>query len=130
MSTPANAQGQVPGVPPLRRWSRAKLLLAGLLLVLAAAGWLLAVLLATPDTQSGILTGPQPMGDSMNPWPAEAGLFLVTWMVMMAAMMLPSIVPFRLSRHAARTARYPKPARSLSGGDPARRILHGMLLGP
>ena len=94
MSAPAKAPGQVLGVPPLRRWSRAELLLAGLLLVLAAAGWLLAVRLATPDMQSGILTGAQPMGDSMQPWTAEAGLFLITWMVMMAAMMLPSIVPF------------------------------------
>jgi predicted metal-binding membrane protein len=82
------------GIPPLRRWSRAELLLAGLLLVLAAAAWLLARALTTPDMQSGVLTGAQPMGDSMHPWPVEAGLFLLTWTVMMAAMMLPSIVPF------------------------------------
>lgn len=93
MSAPASAPGQALGIPPVRRWSRAELLLAGLLLVLAAAGWL-AGLLATPDMESGILTGARPMGDSMRPWPAEAGLFLLTWLVMMAAMMLPSIVPF------------------------------------
>jgi predicted metal-binding membrane protein len=95
MSAPANAPGQAAlGIPPLRRWSHAELLLAGLLLFLAGAGWLLAGLLATPDMQSGILTGARPMGEPMHPWPAEAGLFLLTWMVMMAAMMLPSIVPF------------------------------------
>lgn len=94
MSAPADAARQVLGIPPLRRWSHTELLLAGLLLVLAAAGWLLAALLATRDMQSGILTGAQPMGESMHPWPVEAGLFLLTWMVMMAAMMLPSIVPF------------------------------------
>jgi len=95
MSAPAKATGQAVGVPPVRWWSRAELLLAGLLLVLAAAAWMLTALLATPDMQSGILTGAQPMGDSMmNPWLVEAGLFLLTWTVMMAAMMLPSIVPF------------------------------------
>jgi predicted metal-binding membrane protein len=34
------------------------------------------------------------MGDPMHPWLAGAGLFFFTWMAMMAAMMLPSIVPF------------------------------------
>jgi predicted metal-binding membrane protein len=96
MSAPASARERVFGIPPLRRWSRAELLLAGLLLVLAAVGWVLAGLLASPDMQSGILTGAQPMGDSMRPWLAGAGLFLLTWMVMMAAMMLPSIVPFTM----------------------------------
>lgn len=110
MSAPANAPGQVVGVPPLRRWSRAELLLAGLLLVLAAAAWLLARALTTPDMQSGILTGAQPMGDSMHPWPVEAGLFLVTWMVMMAAMMLPSIVPFTVG--VARLMRLREASRS------------------
>jgi predicted metal-binding membrane protein len=94
MSAPASVRERVVGIPPLRRWSQAELLLAGLLLALAAVGWLLSGLLATPDMQSGVLTGAQPMGDSMHPWLAEAGLFLLTWMVMMAAMMLPSIVPF------------------------------------
>jgi predicted metal-binding membrane protein len=94
MSAPPGGREQVLGIPPLRRWSQAELLLAGLLLALAAAGWLLAGLLATPDMRSGILTGARPMGDSMHPWLAGAGLFLLTWMVMMAAMMLPSIVPF------------------------------------
>lgn len=94
MSAPPGARGQVLSIPPLRRWSQAELLLAGLLLALATAGWLLTGLLATPDMRSGILTGARPMGDSMHPWPAGAGLFLLTWMVMMAAMMLPSIVPF------------------------------------
>ncbi len=94
MSAPSRERGQVAGIPPLRRWSQAELLLAGLLLALAAAGWLLTGLLATSDMRSGILTGARPMGGSMRPWPAGAGLFLLTWMVMMAAMMLPSIVPF------------------------------------
>lgn len=94
MSAPPGPREQVLGIPPLRRWSQAELLLAGLLLALAAAGWLLAGLLATPDMRSGILTGARPMSDSMRPWLVGAGLFLLTWTVMMAAMMLPSIVVF------------------------------------
>lgn len=94
MSAPTSRREQGAGIPPLRRWSQAELLLAGLLLVLAATGWLLAGLLATPGMRSGILTGVRPMSDSMQPWLAGAGLFLLTWVVMMAAMMLPSIVPF------------------------------------
>lgn len=94
MSARTSAREQVLGIPPLRRWSRAELLFAGLLLALAVSGWLLAGLLATPDMRSGILTGAQPMGDPMHPWLVEAGLFLLIWMVMMAAMMLPSIVAF------------------------------------
>jgi predicted metal-binding membrane protein len=94
MSTSAGVRERVFGVPPLRRWSQAEFLLAGLLVALAAVGWLLSGLLATSDMQSGVLTGAMPMGDSMHPWLTEAGLFLLTWLVMMAAMMLPSIVPF------------------------------------
>lgn len=91
---PASARERDFGIPPLRRWSQAELLLAGLLLVLAAVGWLVSDLLATSDMRSGVLTGARPMGASMQPWLVEAGLFLLTWMVMMAAMMLPSVVPF------------------------------------
>ncbi len=94
VSAPAAARERALGIPPLRRWSQAELVLAGLLLALAGVGWLVSDLLATSDMRAGILTGAQPMGASMRPWLVEAGLFLVTWMVMMAAMMLPSIVPF------------------------------------
>ncbi|HET9897019.1 MAG TPA: DUF2182 domain-containing protein [Streptosporangiaceae bacterium] len=93
-SAPGSTRGRARGIPPLRRWSQAEVLLAGLLLALAGAGWLVSDLLATSDMRTGVLTGAQPMGASMRPWLVEGGLFFLTWMVMMAAMMLPSIVPF------------------------------------
>jgi predicted metal-binding membrane protein len=82
------------GMPRLRRWSLAELLLAGVLLALAGAAWLLTNRLSTPNMRVGILTGAQPMNEGMRPWPLDAALFLVIWVVMMAAMMLPGIVPF------------------------------------
>lgn len=93
MISPSGMRGPVLGMPRLRRWSLAELLLAGVLLALAGAAWLLTNRLSTPDMRVGILTGAQPM-EGMRPWPLDAALFLVTWVVMMAAMMLPSIVPF------------------------------------
>jgi predicted metal-binding membrane protein len=107
MISPSGMRGAMLGMPRLRRWSLAELLLAGVLLALAGAAWLLTSRLSTPDMRVGILTGAQPMDQEMRPWPLAAALFLVTWVVMMAAMMLPSIVPFtvrmaRLMRvHAA-----------------------------
>ncbi|GEL17742.1 DUF2182 domain-containing protein [Pseudonocardia asaccharolytica] len=83
------------GLPSLRRWSRGEFALAALLLALAAAAWLLTHRLAMPDMRIGILTGAHPMDQTMRgPGWAETGLFLGTWFVMMAAMMLPAIAPF------------------------------------
>jgi predicted metal-binding membrane protein len=85
------------GIPALRRWSRRERLLALSLLALATVAWLLTNRLAMPDMTVGILTGADPMADVI--WPGVAAgvaLFLVTWVVMMAAMMLPSIAPFTI----------------------------------
>jgi predicted metal-binding membrane protein len=84
------------GIPPLRRWSRAELTLSGLLLVIAAVAWLLTHQLSEPDMRTGLLTGADPMDDTMRPPVLAVVLFLATWTVMMAAMMLPSIVPFTI----------------------------------
>lgn len=83
-------------IPALRVWSRREVLLACVLLALAAAAWVLTHLLGTPEMRVGILTGAQPMGGMMPAGAMDAGFFLVTWIVMMAAMMLPSIVPFTI----------------------------------
>ncbi|MFC5997065.1 DUF2182 domain-containing protein [Pseudonocardia hispaniensis] len=83
------------GVPALRHWSRGEFALAALLLALAATAWLLTHRLAMPDMRVGVLTGADPMaGTMMTPGWAATGLFLGTWFVMMAAMMLPAIAPF------------------------------------
>jgi predicted metal-binding membrane protein len=90
------------GIPPLRRWTRAELALAGLLLAVSAAAWLFTHQLAMPEMRVGILTGAHPMDEAMQPAMDEAMqpvtaavvLFVGTWMVMMAAMMLPAIAPF------------------------------------
>jgi predicted metal-binding membrane protein len=88
--------GAARGIPSLRRWSRRELLLAGALLTLAASAWMLTHLTGTPEMRVGILTGAQPMDDMVPAGPMGAALFLVTWIVMMAAMMLPSLVPFTI----------------------------------
>ncbi|HVW44305.1 MAG TPA: DUF2182 domain-containing protein [Amycolatopsis sp.] len=83
------------GVPALRRWSRRERLLALSLLALATVAWLLTNRLAMPEMTVGILTGADPMADAMRPGLGDGvALFLVTWLVMMAAMMLPGIAPF------------------------------------
>ncbi|HEY0696732.1 MAG TPA: DUF2182 domain-containing protein [Micromonospora sp.] len=100
------------GVPALRAWTRFELVLAGVLLAAAAGAWALTGALSMPDMQAGILTGLQPMPTTpampgmpgmpgMEPsagaGPAlAAALFLATWIVMMAAMMLPAITPFTI----------------------------------
>jgi predicted metal-binding membrane protein len=87
--------GEQTGIPPVRRWSRAELWLSGVLLAIAAVGWLLTHQLSEPSMRVGLLTGAASMDDMMRPPVLLAvALFLVTWTVMMAAMMLPSIVPF------------------------------------
>ncbi|MDR7300652.1 DUF2182 domain-containing protein [Haloactinomyces albus] len=84
------------GVPSPRTWSRAELFLAGTLLALAAAAWLFtnSLAVAMPDMRLGILTGMRPMEPRMQTIPIALGMFLVTWVVMMAAMMLPGLAPF------------------------------------
>ncbi|GAB3299581.1 DUF2182 domain-containing protein [Parasphingorhabdus pacifica] len=86
------------GVPEPRSWSKTELLLAGVLLGLAALAWLLTVGLTMPGMRSGVLTGAGGHDGMSGSLPT--GLFLVTWVVMMAAMMLPGIIPFtvRISR--------------------------------
>lgn len=81
------------GIPAPRSWSRAELALAALLLALAAVAWLLTGSLAMPGmgprmAAEGMAAGEQ-RGGRM-----PAGLFLLTWVIMMAAMMLPAITPF------------------------------------
>lgn len=83
-------------IPSVRRWSRREVYLAGLLFTLAASAWMLTHLMATPEMRVGILTGAQPMGDMLPEGLVGAAFFLVTWTVMMAAMMLPSLVPFTI----------------------------------
>lgn len=98
--TPQPGRPATPFGVSSRRWSRAELVLAVVLLVLAAAAWVLTSRLATPDMRAGVLTGAPAMNamdGAMRPLPAEAALFLGTWVVMMAAMMLPGIVPFSVS---------------------------------
>lgn len=94
--SPRADTGERTGIPPVRRWSRAELALSGLLLAIAAVAWVLTHLLSEPGMQTGILTGAEPMDDAMRPPVLAVVLFLVTWTVMMAAMMLPSIVPFTI----------------------------------
>lgn len=88
--------GVTRGIPSLRRWSRREVLLAGVLLALAVLGWMLTHLMGPPEMRTGILTGAQPTGDMMPASLLGAALFLMTWIVMMAAMMLPSLVPFTI----------------------------------
>jgi predicted metal-binding membrane protein len=92
----AARRGPGAGIRSARPWSRAELLLIAALLTLSAAAWFLVHRLASPDMRLGILTTPR-SGDMMGSMPMarsmSVGLFLVTWMVMMAAMMLPSVTP-------------------------------------
>jgi predicted metal-binding membrane protein len=102
------------GIPALQSWSRAELALAGALLGLAGLAWLLTGLTAMPDMRTGILTGMSttPAMPGMPGMVAESmpiGFFLLVWLVMMAAMMLPAITPFTVgmrrmvrARHARR----------------------------
>jgi predicted metal-binding membrane protein len=97
------------GVPALRAWTRFELVLAGVLFAAAAGVWALTGAMSMPDMQGGILTGLQPMATTpampatpgMEPSPGAgpalaAALFMATWVVMMAAMMLPAITPFTI----------------------------------
>ena len=83
------------GIPAPRTWSRAEALLAAILLVLAVVAWVITSRVAMPDMRTGILTGVRPMEHGTESASAVAfGLFLGTWVVMMAAMMLPAVTPF------------------------------------
>ncbi|GAB2512388.1 DUF2182 domain-containing protein [Nocardiopsis aegyptia] len=83
------------------------------LLGLAVLAWVVTGRLAEPHMRAGLLTGANGMADGMagggrtGPSPAALGLFLITWTVMMAAMMFPSVLPVVLAcdRWVRRTGR-------------------------
>ncbi|MFC7343107.1 DUF2182 domain-containing protein [Saccharopolyspora griseoalba] len=81
------------GIPAIRTWTRPELLLAGCLVLLAAVAWLVAGSIAMPGVRMGLLTG-MSTGSMPGAEPVAFALFLITWVVMMAAMMLPAITPF------------------------------------
>lgn len=76
-----------------------EVLLIAALLILAASSW--------------IFTSLQMGGMDMGPWtnPGPLGLFVMTWVVMLAAMMFPSVAPMvvaysRIHTHRRKTGRY------------------------
>lgn len=83
--------------------------LVGVLLALAALAWVVTERLAAPHMRLGVLTGAGsfPDGTGSGPPLAALGLFLAIWTVMMAAMMLPAVVPVVVTVHrwARRTRR-------------------------
>jgi predicted metal-binding membrane protein len=86
-----------------RRWERGLLAaLAGL----SALAWLATWRWPMPGMRAGILTGPD-MTTLGGAAPMALGLFLLTWVVMMAAMMLPAAAPVVLAidRWARRSGR-------------------------
>ncbi|WP_046470775.1 DUF2182 domain-containing protein [Allosalinactinospora lopnorensis] len=94
-------------VRPESTWEAA--LVAGLL-GLAALAWVTTGRLADPHMRLGLLTGVgemMPMHAGGGPAPAALGLFLATWVIMMAAMMFPSVLPVVVTydRWVARTDR-------------------------
>lgn len=101
---------------PRRPGTRAaphELVFVAVLVLISALAWLAVHHLATPDMRAGILTGAADRsGDGMAGMPMDrtmsAGLFLGTWLVMMAAMMLPAVTPVivridRVLRHQGGT---------------------------
>jgi predicted metal-binding membrane protein len=72
--------------------------LVAVLLGVAGSAWLLSARLATPDMRLGVLTrvpmmsgsGDMGMSGSMS---MGLNVFIATWTVMMAAMMVPSVIP-------------------------------------
>src|SRR2546428_11007816 len=90
------------GAVPL---SRSALPLVAALVALAAIGWLV-----TGNRMSGMNAGP-------GIDPGALGFFLVTWVVMMGAMMFPSVAPMvvaydRISAHRREIGRPAAPARA------------------
>jgi predicted metal-binding membrane protein len=73
------------GLPSLSPLGRGQLVLIGLLLVLAAIAWAV-----TGDRMSGMDAGP-------GTDPGSVGFYVGVWVVMMAAMMFPSIAPMVLT---------------------------------
>ncbi|MGI8427059.1 MAG: DUF2182 domain-containing protein [Actinomycetota bacterium] len=107
-----------------RRWEGA---LVAVLLGLAAISWVVTARWSLPEMRTGLLTrapAPPMAGDSMalmtdgllHPTPM-LGLFLLTWLVMMVAMMFPAVVPVVVTfdRWRRRKAR-PKSATALFVG--------------
>jgi predicted metal-binding membrane protein len=102
-----------------------ELLFVGVLVVISVLAWLAVHHLATPGMRAGILTGAAGHGDSGDGMPAmrmdhsmSAGLFLGTWFVMMAAMMLPAVTPVivRIDRLLRRRGRPRTTAYLLTAG--------------
>lgn len=93
--------------------------LVAVLLGVAGGAWLVSARLATPDMRLGILTEASTMsaGSQMGMPGAMSmslGVFIVTWAVMMVAMMIPSFVPaVRMFDTWARTERQPGGATAL-----------------
>jgi predicted metal-binding membrane protein len=88
-----------------RRWERGLLAaLAGL----SALAWLATWRWPMPGMRAGVLTG-QDTGTMHGAAPMALGPFLLTWVVMMTAMMLPAAAPVTLAidRWARRTGRSP-----------------------
>lgn len=81
--------------------------LVGALLGVATLAWVATGQLASPQMRVGILTGAGSTPSGIGTPSVALGLFLLTWTVMMAAMMLPSVVPVVLTLHrwVARTGR-------------------------
>lgn len=74
---------------------------------LAVLAWGVTEWLATPPMRVGLLTGSGATATSTAASLATVGLFVVTWTVMMAAMMLPAVAPVvvTVDRWAARMGR-------------------------
>jgi predicted metal-binding membrane protein len=72
-------------LPRLTRIGRGQLVLVGILLVLSLVGWLV-----TDDRMAGMDAGP-------GTDPGTVGFYITAWIVMMAAMMFPSIAPMVLA---------------------------------
>lgn len=76
------------------------------LLGLSLLSWLLTSHLAGEEMRAGILTGSTAMDAmGMEAHAMALPLFMVTWLVMMAAMMLPAIVPVVMMVHRWSTSR-------------------------
>lgn len=75
-----------------RIWEAA---LVGTLLMLSGLAWLVTAQLSTAEMRRGILTGTASMTSmsSTGGTTPMAGLFLLTWVVMMVAMMFPAVSP-------------------------------------
>ncbi len=85
--------------------TRIQVALVGLLLVLAGAGWAV-----TGDRMSGMDAGP---GTDLG----GLGWFLVVWVTMMAAMMLPSIAPIVVAHARLQEARHGRDRASALGAN-------------